>query len=71
MTDHTPEPVTENEAAYLHSLGWQSGHGWENLLDWFREPSSGPVIFITEDPAYMAQWLEDREVYRQALHGPL
>ncbi|MGI9490466.1 MAG: hypothetical protein ACR2RF_32155 [Geminicoccaceae bacterium] len=59
--------VTIREAAFLHEQGWSSGFGWERDLEWWRVPSYGPDIWITEDAKYMAQWLEDRESYRRML----
>lgn len=28
-------PITKNEAEVLHSLGWESGFGWEDQWDWW------------------------------------
>ena len=63
MNEQTP--VTDQEAAFLHEQGWSSGFGWEHGLDWYRSPSYGPNIWVTEDPKYMSQWLEDREAYQR------
>ncbi len=58
-------PVTDEEADFLHEQGWSSGFGWQRDLEWWREPSYGPRIWITEDDKYMAQWLEDRQAYQR------
>ncbi len=63
--EHTP--VTKGEAEFLHDLGWSSGFGWENGLDWFHEPSAGPCIWITDDPSWLEKWLDDRKQYAAAL----
>ncbi len=67
MNEH--KPVTDAESDFLHEQGWSSGFGWQSDLDWYRSPSYGPDIWISDDPKYMAQWLEDRQAYkRQRIH---
>ncbi len=56
-------PVTDAEADFLHQQGWSSGYGWKDQQDWYRQPSYGPGIWISEDEKYMAQWLEDRQAF--------
>ncbi len=67
MSEHTP--VTEREAAFLHEQGWSSGFGWKTDLEWWREPSYGPRMWIKDHPKLMVQWLDDRAVYQRILTG--
>lgn len=62
MAEHTP--VTETEAKFLYELGWESGFGWEDQLDWYWTPSNGPSIWIEDDKEKMRQWLVDRRSYQ-------
>lgn len=54
--------VSEAEVDFLRGLGWEST-GWKDGADWYLKPSFGPVIWITDDPKYMTQWLSDREAF--------
>lgn len=29
-------PISSNEAAALHDMGWSSGYGWRNQWDWWK-----------------------------------
>ncbi len=60
-------PVTDDEAAFLHAQGWQSGYGWERGLDWFWKPSMGDPIWIEDDPEKLNLWLADRQEHARAI----
>lgn len=58
-------PVTDQEAEMLHDLGWSSGYGWENELDWWK----GEYRFTEcahEDDEVKAQFLNDLFLIRAA-----
>lgn len=59
-------PITDEEAKFLHGLGWSSGYGWRDGSDWYWDPSFGDPIWIEKDTDIMNLWLRDRDVYTEA-----
>ena len=57
-------PISEEEMRSLEQLGWSRGLGWRTGFGWYHDPSSGPAIFIDENPGYMARWLDDLKSIR-------
>lgn len=59
-------PLTDDDAAGLHSLQWSSGFGWrDDPEEWWHTPSNGPDLPITHDDRLAMRWLDDLGAIRR------